>query len=146
MWPGRFGCGFLTGAGISAPRRSAAGQVEPPEAEMGPDPPGHERRRYRRLQAPILIRPVSPLARRVKPNVSDVSLGGLRAYSDEEQKPGQRLELELLLPDGASATVLVEVVWVMALPEGAPARYDVGLRFVDVRPEDLGRIARVLGE
>jgi hypothetical protein len=116
------------------------------EADMAPDRPGPERRRYRRIQAPVLIRPVSPLARRVKPKVGDVSLGGLRAYSDEEQKPGTRLELELLLPDGASATVLAEVVWVMPLAEGAPARYDVGLRFVDVRPEDLGRIARVLRE
>ena len=113
---------------------------------MAPDSDGPERRRYRRVQAPVLIRPVSPLARHVKPNVSDLSLGGLRAYSDEEQKPGARLELELLLPDGASATVLAEVVWVTALAAGAPARYDVGLRFVDVRPEDLGRIARVLRE
>lgn len=113
---------------------------------MAPDHPGAERRRYRRVQAPVLIRPVSPLARRVEPKVNDVSLGGLRAYSDEEQKPGTRLELELLLPDGGSATVLAEVVWVMPLAEGAPARYDVGLRFVDARPEDLERIARVLGE
>ena len=113
---------------------------------MAPDRPRPERRRYRRVQAPVLIRPVSPLARRVKPIVSDLSAGGLRAYSDEEQKPGTRLELELLLPDGASATILAEVVWIMALPEGAPARYDVGLRFVDVRPDDLERIARVLEE
>ncbi len=113
---------------------------------MSRDRPGPERRRYRRLQAPVLIRPVSPLARRVKPKPSDISLGGLRAYSDEEQRPGQRLELELLLPDGASATVLAEVVWVMPLAEGAPALYDVGLRFVDVRPEDLERIASVLSE
>ena len=95
---------------------------------------------------PVLIRPVGPLARRVKANVSDVSVGGLRAYSDEEQKPGTRLELELLLPDRATATILAEVVWVLALPDGAPARYDVGLRFVVVREEDLGRIARVLQE
>ncbi len=113
---------------------------------MSADHPGPERRRHRRIQAPILIRPVSPLASRVKPNVNDVSLSGLRAYSDEEQKPGTRLELELLLPDGGSATVLAEVIWITALPEGASARFDVGLRFVDVLPEDLSRIARVLDE
>ncbi len=113
---------------------------------MSPDHPGPERRRYRRLRVPVLIRPVSPLARRVKPMVSDVSVSGLRAYSDEEQRPGTRLELELLLQDGASATVLAEVVWVLPLAEGAPARFDVGLRFVDVLPEDLERIARLLRE
>lgn len=111
---------------------------------MAPDSSGPERRRYRRVQAPVLIRPVGPLARRVKPKAVDVSLGGLRAYSDEEQKPGARLELELLLPDAGSAVVLAEVVWVAPLPAGAPARYDVGLRFLDARPEDLGRIAQVL--
>lgn len=116
------------------------------EADMSPDHAGPNRRLYRRLRAPVLIRPVSPLARRVKPKVSDVSLGGLRAYSDEEQKPGARLELELLFPDEGSVTVLAEVVWVKALPESAPARFDVGIRFVDARPEDLSRIAQLLGD
>jgi c-di-GMP-binding flagellar brake protein YcgR len=110
------------------------------------NPPGHERRRYRRLKAPILIRPVSALASRVRQQVNDISLGGLRAYSDENQRPGARLELELLLPDDTSATVLAEVVWVTSLPEGAPARFDVGLRFVDARPDDLERIVRMLGD
>lgn len=113
---------------------------------MASGPSGHERRRYRRLQAPILIRPVSALASRVRQRVNDISLGGLRAYSDENQKPGARLELELFLSDETSVTVLAEVVWVAPLPEGAPARFDVGLRFIDARPEDLQRIARMLGD
>jgi c-di-GMP-binding flagellar brake protein YcgR len=111
---------------------------------IGPASP--ERRRYRRLHAPILIRPVSALAYRAKQKVNDISLGGLRAYSDEEQKPGRRLELELFFSDETSATVLAEVVWVIPLAEGAPARFDVGLRFVDANPEDLERIARMLGD
>jgi hypothetical protein len=105
-----------------------------------------ERRRYRRLRAPILVRPVSALASLAKRMVSDISLGGVRAYSDEKQKPGSRLELELFLSGDVSVTVLAEVVWVETLPEGAPARFDVGLRFVDVRPEDLERIAALLGD
>jgi PilZ domain len=105
-----------------------------------------ERRRYRRLQAPILVRPVSALVYRAKQKVNDISLGGLRAYSDEKEKPGTRLELELLFSDGVSATVLAEVVWVESLPEGSPARFDVGLRFVDASSEDLDRIARELGD
>ena len=113
---------------------------------MASDPTGPERRRYRRLPAQILVRPVGALAHRVKQKVNDVSLGGLRAFSDEERKPGARLELELLFPDGTSATVLAEVVWVTPLPDGAPARFDVGLRFVDARSEDLQRIAQLLGD
>ncbi len=108
--------------------------------------PTRERRRYRRLQAPILVRPVSALAYRAKQKVNDISLGGLRAYSDEKQKPGTRLELELLFSDGNSATVLAEVVWVEPLPEGSPARFDLGLRFVDASPDDLERIAKALGD
>ena len=103
-----------------------------------------DRRRYRRAHAPIWVRPVGALAYAVKRRVNDVSLGGQRAYSDERQKPGTRLEMQLFFSDGGSVTVLAEVVWVEVLPEGSPARFDVGLRFVDARPEDLERIAQVL--
>jgi hypothetical protein len=108
------------------------------------DPPNPERRRYRRVRAPILIRPVSVLAYSVPRRVIDVGMGGLRAYADDRHEPGKRLELELVLPDGSGATVLAEVVWVDALPGGAPARFDVGLRFVDGSASDLDRIRRVL--
>jgi PilZ domain-containing protein len=110
------------------------------------DDPRHDRRRYRRVRAPILVRPPGALARAVPQRVNDISLGGLRAYSDDEHAPGTRLELELFFPDGGSATVLAEVVWVEKIPFGAPARFDLGLRFVVARPEDLGRISRVLGD
>ncbi len=105
-----------------------------------------DRRRYRRVKAPILIRPVGPLGQRASRQVGDISLGGLRAFSDDKHKPGERFELELFMPDGGSATVVAEVVWVQVLPAGSPARFDVGLRYVDVDPEDLQRIARVLGD
>ena len=80
----------------------------------------------------------------------DLSAGGLRAYSDEARLPGERLEMELFFPErsrhgGRSAVALVEVVWVEPLPLGAEARFDVGLHFVGVRPEDLVRIERLVG-
>lgn len=109
------------------------------------DPSQADRRRYRRARAPILVRPVGPLARRDPRLVNDISLGGLRAYTDDFHRAGERLELELLLPDGGSATCLAEVVWIDCLPEGSPALYDVGLRFVDASDGDLERIARLLG-
>jgi hypothetical protein len=113
---------------------------------MAADSSQLERRRYRRVQAPIFVRPVSALAYRAPRKVNDISLGGLRAFSDDKHKPGTRLELELFFSDGASATVLAEVVWVEPLPEGSPARFDVGLRYVDARSEDLERIAKLLGD
>lgn len=102
-----------------------------------------ERRRYHRVRAPLLVRPVSALAR-LRRRVNDVSLGGLRSYADEAPKPGTRMEMELLFPEGDTAVMLVEVVWVEELGEAAPAPYDVGLRYVDAREEDLARIAKLL--
>lgn len=106
-------------------------------------PPEIDRRRYRRARAAILVRPLGPLARGEHP-VNDISVGGLRAYSDDKQRLGARLELELVFPDGGSATCRAEVVWAEALPIDAPARFEMGLRFVEVDPDDLDRIAGVL--
>jgi len=105
-----------------------------------------DRRRYPRVRSPISCRPVSFLARALPRQVQDASVGGLRAYSDDAHRVGERLELELLFPDGHGATVLAEVVWIEALPDGAPARYDVGMRFVQMDPDDQAAIARLLQE
>lgn len=104
------------------------------------------RRRYQRIQAPIFIRPVGPLSRVRSQQVANISLGGLRAFSDDKHKPGERLELELFLPDQSSVTVIAEVVWLQELPAGSPARFDVGMRYVDVEPEDLERLAQIMSD
>jgi len=106
--------------------------------------PTVDRRRYHRVRAPILVRPAGPLTRVAPLQVGDISLGGLRAYSDEERAVGARLELELFLPEGASANCLAEIVWIERLAQGAPAQFEMGLRFVQVEPEELNRIAAVL--
>jgi hypothetical protein len=106
--------------------------------------PQADRRRFHRARAPILVRPAGPLTRVAPRQVNDISVGGLRAYSDDAQALGTRLERELLLPAGSSVTCLAEVVWTEALPAGAPARFEMGLRFVEVEPEELNRIAAVL--
>ena len=106
-------------------------------------PPEIDRRRYRRVRAALLARPLGPLARMAPRQVSDISVGGLRVLTDDPQRTGDRLEIELVFPDGGSATCTAEVVWVEALPAAA-ARFEMGLRFVEVDPDDLGRIAGVL--
>lgn len=98
--------------------------------------------RFRRLHAPAYVRPLGPLAYRVPRRVGD-EVYGLRTYTDDRYRNGRRLELEVLLPDGGSATVVVEVAWVQQLPAGSPARYEVGLHYVEVTPEDQARIEQV---
>jgi hypothetical protein len=105
-----------------------------------------DRRRFHRVRAAILVRPAGPLAHVAPRPVGDISLGGLRAYSDDVQKVGVRLELDLVLPDGGVITTLTEVVWAEELAAGAPARFEMGLRFVEVEPEDLDRIAALLAD
>jgi hypothetical protein len=106
--------------------------------------PEIDRRRYRRARAAILVRPLGPLARVAPREVGDISVGGLRAYSDDRQRVGARLEIELVFPDGGSASCMAEVVWVEKLPVDAPALYEMGLRFVEVDPDDVERISGVL--
>ena len=104
-----------------------------------------DRRRYKRLQAPVYCRPVGLKLFERKPTV-DISMGGARIFSDEEMKKGTRLEVELFLPDGASVTCRVEVVWVETLPAGSPAKFDVGLKFTDISATDKERLSTILEE
>ena len=106
-------------------------------------PGGGDYRQYRRIQANVLVRPVSFLAARAR-RVRDISLGGLRVFSDDEHRPGARLALELLLAQREAVEFLAEVVWIERLPEDAPARFDIGLKFVEVPTGVMQRIESVL--
>ena len=107
-----------------------------------------DRRKYKRVHAPVYCRPAGIALRflQAKTMPIDISLGGMRIYADEPVKKGTKLELELFLPDNTSVTCRVEVVWVDTLAAGSPAKHDVGLKFIDVKPADLKRLAAVLDE
>ena len=105
-----------------------------------------DRRRYRRVRAPILMRPAGILALAAARTVNDISLGGIRTYADEPVPLGRRLELELLFADGCTATVLAEVTWAEALGDGAPAKHEAGLRLISAGPGALDLIERALAE
>jgi hypothetical protein len=79
-----------------------------------------------------------------KRNTKDISLGGARVFSDEEFAVGSRLDLDVLLPDESIVRCWAEVVWVVALGPAADARFDVGLMFTDMAPEDVQRLSSVL--
>lgn len=109
-----------------------------------------ERRKYKRLNAPMYCRPLGRAMAKTQETpkiaVEDISLGGVRVYSDDRHKPGDRLELELWLPDGDSITLDTTVVWVDPLEGQNPARFEIGLKFVDVKTSDLARLEAVLKE
>ncbi len=103
-----------------------------------------ERRRFRRVKSPVLCRPAGGLFRKASPAIQNISMGGLRVFSDDVYPVGDRLELELFLPDGESIVIITEVVWIETLPPNNPAAYDVGLKFVHCRPEALERLQKTL--
>jgi Tfp pilus assembly protein PilZ len=74
----------------------------------------------------------------------NVSMGGARVFSDDTMKIGAKVNLELLPDADTSVQVLARVAWIDALGDGAPARFDVGLEFLDVPEEMVSRLAAIL--
>jgi PilZ domain len=103
------------------------------------------RRQYPRVNVSVFCRPIGkPLFGRRR--ATDVSLGGLRLYADEPAQVGDRLALELFLPDDRQVECRVEVVWVEELPAGSPARFDVGLKYIEIDPEIRALLLTVLAK
>ena len=105
-----------------------------------------ERRRYPRLAAPVIYRPAGlRLFHHRRSTAGDIGAGGMRVYSDEGLHLGERLELELLLPDHRWIRVWVRVVWVTPA-DGVEANYELGLQFTDIADQDRQRLASVLAD
>jgi hypothetical protein len=68
----------------------------------------------------------------------------VRIYSDDALEQGERLELDLFLPDDTTLSAKGEVMWVNELAEGSPARFDIGVRFEQMDEHDRSRLAEVL--
>lgn len=82
----------------------------------------------------------------------DVSLGGVRIYSDEPMKVGELLKLEFFIKDAPPVTYTAEVVWIERIKQNQgdggsppPARFDVGLKFLHLEPGALKALLGVLG-
>jgi hypothetical protein len=75
----------------------------------------------------------------------DVSLGGVRIYSAGSMRVGSHVKLDFLVPDVPPVTFTAEVMWVENLAAGAPARFDVGLRFCTLDGEALRLLLHILG-
>ena len=106
-----------------------------------------ERRRYPRVMAPVLWRETGPPPQRRqtrRQQISNISLGGVRIYSDERLEVGQELNLEFFLPAGTSIEARARVIWFRELPPGAPGLYDVGIEFVALAKKAREAIEQVL--
>lgn len=110
-----------------------------------------DKRRYRRLQAPVYCRPAGLRARVAaalgndkRRIVQNISTGGVRMYSDDKYKVGERLELEVLLPSKEWITVEAQVVWISEIASGDPAKYDVGVEFSKIKTKDAEKLAALI--
>ncbi len=103
-----------------------------------------DRRRFPRVQADVICRTAGTNLFHHRRNTQDISLGGMRVLSDDSYTVGTRLDLDVLLPSGGSVRCWAEVVWLLELEAGAPAKFDVGLKFTDMVPSDIQRLAAVL--
>ncbi len=104
--------------------------------------PSENRRKYPRFNAPVCYRSASIFSPR-KPLIN-ISLGGIRIYSEDKFKIGKRLELELLLPNDIVLTCTVRVVWQNPFPEGSKTKYDIGLQFLDLPVDGLQYLTKLL--
>lgn len=107
------------------------------------DPQTENRRRFPRVKAPIYFQ--TPRIRDEQRPVLDVSLGGLRVYSDDPFEVGERIQLELLLPpDGVEVSALARVAWIRRLPKRSAATFDVGFELLIVDGDGLKHLGRAL--
>lgn len=109
---------------------------------MAADAQDPERRRFRRVRLPMYLREARNRDRK-KP-IIDISLGGLRTYSDEAFPIGERFTIEVFLPQGDSITALVRAAWIDELPADAPAKYEVGFELVATDPDQLEHLRRII--
>jgi c-di-GMP-binding flagellar brake protein YcgR len=106
---------------------------------------GEERRQYRRIQAAVYCRPAGVGLLERRREAVDISLGGVRVYSDDAYRLGALMKMEFFVEGVPPVTYTAEVVWVEALERGAPAKFDVGLKFVNLAPDAIQFLKSVLG-
>lgn len=102
------------------------------------------RRRYPRIAAPVYYRPAGPTFLHHLRATIDISLGGMRVYSDDEMKVGTPLEIELLVEEELTVRCWVRVAWVEKMNERVGAVYDIGLEFTDIADNDRLVLAKAL--
>ena len=99
-------------------------------------------RQYPRFPVPLMYR--APSDSTIFP-VINLSLGGLRIHRAEQLKPREEVALELMLPDQTILACQARVIWQHALLDHiTDARYDVGLRWVNLSDDALRQLTEVI--
>jgi c-di-GMP-binding flagellar brake protein YcgR len=108
-----------------------------------------EKRRYPRFSAGLPIEYWQIDKSRSRPGQAiDVSEGGLLLQLSEPLKIGQAVGLTLFITSGPDLDIIeavaqVEVVWQDTLA-GEDGAYRVGVKFVDISPEDMDKLKNLL--
>ena len=111
-----------------------------------PSSGARDRRKYRRIRAPLHYRFLGSTAQpSPQGDALDISLGGLRIYSDQKLQIGGLLNLEIRSEGLPPVTCVTEVVRVDTLDPAAPAFFAIGLRFIDLGPFGVKLLLHVLG-
>ena len=113
-----------------------------PPFEVSVDPA--DRRRYPRMRADVLWRPAGLGVFHGQRNLSNLSLAGMRAFSDIPLQVGQRLECEVLPTEDRPIRVWGSVVWCVPTEDGSNAAYEAGVMFTDMEAADIQRLAGLM--
>ena len=70
----------------------------------------------------------------------DISRGGSRIYSSQPLQVGEELKLTFFVPGNQKLISTVKVAWVKNAGKQAPAKYEVGLQFVEISEKNLNSL------
>jgi len=101
-----------------------------------------DRRRFPRLPSQVYYR--IGKSQSLRQRVSNISLGGLRIYSDTRWDIDEEVELELHFPNGFFGKGSARVVWIKELPPDSGASYDLGLEFLEFPDEVIKELTKAL--
>ena len=105
-----------------------------------------ERRRYIRIQTPVLVEFPNPETMKTERSFTqDVSESGMRFPSAVKLQVGQELPMTLELPfHDATMNATGEVVWIREVSRLGAPQYEVGVRFRWIQDPDRQRLVRHL--
>jgi len=90
--------------------------------------PGYKERRHPRMKANVFYKPTRIIGQ--KHQAPNISLGGMRIFSNAHHKKGETVNIELYFPSGKKTIALARVAWVDAYPKDSDAIYELGLEFI----------------
>jgi hypothetical protein len=99
---------------------------------------------YPRLRAPIYFVPVSPPLLQCDARNGERTLAGFTVQTDEVIRESSWMTTEIFLGRQRDVICTVRVAWVDQLPDGLPARFDVGLQIAAILPDARQRLASAL--